>query len=44
MNNPIIIENGCVTPKEWTVNANARHDYTLTANTVYQDWLDSQAK
>jgi hypothetical protein len=44
MKDSMIISNGCVTPKDWTVNTNARHDYTLTANTVYQDWLDSQSK
>lgn len=44
MNDSMIISNGCVTPKDWTVNANGRKDYTLTANTVYLEWLDSQAK
>ncbi len=43
MNN-LINENGCVTPKDWTVNTNARHDYTHTANAVYNEWLASQTK
>lgn len=42
MKNSMIIENGCVTPKDWTVNTNARQDYSLTANTVYEQWLNEQ--
>lgn len=40
--NETIVTNGCVTPKDWTVNPNARHDYSLTANAVYEQWLASQ--
>jgi len=38
----VIEMNGCITPKDWTVNVNSRKDYTLTANTVYQEWLEAQ--
>ena len=44
MKNSMIIENGCVTPKDWTVNTNGRNNYSLTANTVYLEWLESQLK
>ena len=33
----VIEMNGCITPKDWTVNVNSRKDYT-----VYQEWLEAQ--
>jgi hypothetical protein len=44
MDNVFINASGVITPKEWTVNSNGRHDYSLTANTVYNEWLDAQGK
>ena len=43
-NEMIITANGVVTPKDWTVNANARHDYTHVADIRYNEWLASQSK
>lgn len=40
----MIISNGCFTPKEWTVNTNSRHDYTLVADAIITDWINSQSK